>query len=181
MCPAGIRVCPQPLHQDPVNPRPCCTGRRMSPLVSVMDPPLPPTRAPRKAAGVGGAGPGETLKILLKPDCEPCQPVFGVGLWSGTNRSRGSSSLHPAWPQLGHLLGAGWTSPGTLPASICVRHRHHLVGAACSSGKHTLTTAHTRYGTDSWTPGWSARGGPCRRTAQVGLWIKGTFLLEVSL
>lgn len=50
VCPAGVRVRPQPLHQDPVNLGPRRPGRGRRPQRT--DP--PPRTRPRGGAGVGG-------------------------------------------------------------------------------------------------------------------------------
>ena len=80
-----------------------------------------PEHGPQRKTGSqggAGAGPGETLKVLLKPDCEPCQPVFGAGPGSGTSRSGASGSLHPGWPWLGQLCSE---RDGRLLDAACFR------------------------------------------------------------
>lgn len=55
VCPAGVCVSPQPLHQDPVKSRASPSVSAESHLSSAcMDPPLPSTQSPEDAAGAGG-------------------------------------------------------------------------------------------------------------------------------
>lgn len=66
MYPAGIRVRPQPLHQDPVNLGQCHPGQRSASCHHMHGPSLP-AHVPRGSSWGGrGAGPGETLKIPIK-------------------------------------------------------------------------------------------------------------------
>ncbi|CAI9170047.1 unnamed protein product [Rangifer tarandus platyrhynchus] len=102
-----------------------------------MDPLLPPTRAQDQQQGGAGAWPGETLKIPLKPDCEPCWPVFGAG------PGRAAAGVGLWLPTLGGpgLDSAQSRTIAGLAISI-IRHHHCLIRAACYARKHVPAAAH---------------------------------------
>lgn len=80
MCPAGVRVSPQPIHQDPVNLGPRCARGKSAPSSDAW------THAPSQHTQRKGPGRwGRPRRFSLKPDCEPWRPVW-CGTWPGTHR-----------------------------------------------------------------------------------------------